>query len=1271
MVNNRLYGPLPATMFNISTLTIIDLGGNLLSHSLPEAIENGKSIATFNIYGNSITGSLPTGIGGMSSLQSLNVYNNAITGAIPQTLGNLQKLQTVGMMSMQLNQPLPTSLGNCYSILKLNLRVNFLTGTVPSSLGNLSKANLLELQANYLSGTLPAELRYLKSMSQLYLFRNLFTGPVVQIFDPIQQPNLTQVQLNDNAFTGQLPNELFGTRQLTVFVGSLNCFEGSISPSICASQYLSQLALDGASFAPICRSRLFPQYLPFNTYSPGGVANHLTGSIPECLFGMSNLEVLALSGNLLMGTLNDDVALGPSLTNLLLPHNLIEGSIPIAFKERRWQQLDLSYNRLAGNLNGFYPQDNNASSSLTLVVNRLSGSVPSSLLGMTNISILDGNIFACQESGSGLPTKDSESDRYSCGSNAFDTVVFACLALLFLFGLWVIVHRYISYGTLLPQRSIQQHNPFLEHCCDLIGIGLTLGSVDTTVADMLTPSGLAIVQVVVWSFARMRSQFVLFILLYVVLFLPIYAGLHVSFSSYQSLYAWTISAAYLTGQVPVYVLLAAWSALSLMLLSLYDHQSAASTKVSLDLSIAMRDESHKRTMLSEEPSPTSSPVEVHQSDNSPISPPLLSTVRYSVYALCLHLINFVIVGCVNAVFVYISITYGSSVVGVAQLGMALFKLVWTRVVFFGLKQTRLIFPRALFLGCIWWLPPSTTVVEVLLKAPPMTDNTHSKSATRYWTQALLLVCNNILLPLLAASLVNSDCFSNAFVPAPNIVVSTDVDNCIRYACSETACSCTASQPNTLETVFPPPFSYSFQCISSILVAYAPVFAILAAFDTFIVPMKCLLGVYIVYRDEYARKERMDSTTSDQNVARMNSLRSASSLRNIEDGDRTSHISTYGGAAVPVVRQRRSCYGIMVSARKKLWRWTIRHIIWDDISRPASIWTHDELYAALNRAVSNALVVLLNLFGILVTWGLFVPALAPLLCLAVLVRSVHLQIAVGRLLHLLLQRAKKESLQSELSHSPATDASVLETNAVNGKGENHGHYPRKEQVDIRRACRLLLPLVVAFAGAVTPACLCSVAMSIWLLIDTAGATTDSSQQPSAGIVALIAILLLLPFAVIVVRQYFPYCKRYSVAGDSRGDSRPKEGHPSHSRDGVELPTSFLSFVVAAPLATSPISSARTDSTGGPQSPSRSVSAGGTGVISTEHIRNPLFLADLREAAGLGAVARDVESAFSDVPVEAIVGEERVENGEGITKATVRNRNQQMSRLPASTIPVVEL
>eukprot|EP00981_Chlorochromonas_danica_P015228 scaffold10978_cov169-Ochromonas_danica.AAC.1 len=67
---------------------------------------------------------------------------------------------------------------------------------------------------------------------------------------------------------------------------------------------------------------------------------------------------------------------------------------------------------------------------------------------------------------------------------------------------------------------------------------------------------------------------------------------------------------------------------------------------------------------------------------------------------------------------------------------------------------------------------------------------------------------------------SSDCFYYVFASPDTITASYSFVKCTTFADS----SCSIVSMATLSTVFSPPFSYTYQCSSAMLVDYAYVFA---------------------------------------------------------------------------------------------------------------------------------------------------------------------------------------------------------------------------------------------------------------------------------------------------------------------------------------------------------------------------------------------------------------------------------------------------------------
>ena len=122
------------------------------------------------------------------------------------------------------------------------------------------------------------------------------------------------------------------------------------------------------------------------------MSNTFEQSVPECFFNMKQLKYLSLAGMGLHGKIPDIKSISSQLQNLVLSHNHFSGTIPKLIQKQRWQYLDLSYNRIGGDLIADSPPmyDNQ---SLNLNGNTLSGKVPVALQAAANIKILKENGF--------------------------------------------------------------------------------------------------------------------------------------------------------------------------------------------------------------------------------------------------------------------------------------------------------------------------------------------------------------------------------------------------------------------------------------------------------------------------------------------------------------------------------------------------------------------------------------------------------------------------------------------------------------------------------------------------------------------------------------------------------------------------------------------------------------------------------------------------------------------------------------------------------------
>lgn len=367
---------------------------------------------------NAIQGSIPSFIFTQySNLQILSVLNNELTGSLPFT--------DIYVHNNRSNVPLNDSVYGYTTSLLLNL----------------------DISNNYLTGTFPSII--------FFLF-----------------PYLHSFLANNNCFD---LNNLFGTFQNSSIVGYSS---NATDPLICQATSLSQIAMDGLSSNPQCRTFVFSTIMSkrIRTYF---VSLPLTpNTIPPCIFSLPQILSIHLSGNGLVGTIpslnvyggdNNDVNISTtgsfisqSLIELALSYNRLSGTIPESIQlHGNWKYLDLSYNKLSGKIlpdNKWY-LNNGALTDLYLEVNRLSDIVPSNLLNLEVVSILRGNLFDCPWSSgvNSLPKNDPIAETYNCGSSLADTVFITwtiiMILLAVLLAIFIVDHYYRNNTRIVAAES--------------------------------------------------------------------------------------------------------------------------------------------------------------------------------------------------------------------------------------------------------------------------------------------------------------------------------------------------------------------------------------------------------------------------------------------------------------------------------------------------------------------------------------------------------------------------------------------------------------------------------------------------------------------------------------------------------------------------------------------------------------------------------------------------------------------------------------------------
>jgi hypothetical protein len=616
----------------------------------------------------------------------------------------------------------------------------------------------------------------LSRLTYALLSGNRFTGPLDDAFNATLQTNLSTIEVNNNQLTGTLPDELFKLPALLNFVAVSNCFHGTIPPSACNASVLSGLILDGLSSATSCR-----RTLPSGAYL---LSRSVGGTVPICLFRLPSITTLHLSGNKFTGSVPSTVALSTTLYDVTLSHNRLTGAIPEVIQQRRWYNLDLSYNRLSTTLSGDFGANHSSyrptlldltenECAVSLENNRLSGRIPGYLQFLQNVSILGTNLFSCALDGTDLPAQDSDRDNYQCGSSGFDVPYYV----------WLILAG-IGCSSLAWAVRAQAGASILRSWYD---------SSQRVVDDRPVLASFMHAMDALCSASLYAGALV------VVVLVPCYAALSRYSGTLTHQYAWAVSAAFLSGAAPVAMELPLWMLLTFIVFVVLRRASLLADY----LARGYRSWSQASTGAA-------------LTNSFPYS-------RSSLYATFL-LIDVVVVVGANVLYVYIAIYQSSALLVLAQVLMSFFKLLWNSVCM-----------DAILRALVGRFAPQLLVGQGYAKAYRM---------RLVSLQVFTALVNSVVVPCLVVAAVSPNCFYNVFQPAPTVTSAFRFKSCSVFA-RFGECILYTSQRSA--TSYNAPFTYSYQCSSSLITYYAPAYVNLCIITAFVVPAAQLVGQQLLRR----------------------------------------------------------------------------------------------------------------------------------------------------------------------------------------------------------------------------------------------------------------------------------------------------------------------------------------------------------------------------------------------------------------------------------------
>ncbi|KAK1361637.1 hypothetical protein POM88_046111 [Heracleum sosnowskyi] len=376
-------GPVPSTLFNISSLEIIELSKNKLSGSLSADIQwNVPLLKDLNLQSNLFSGKISSGLWECKRLQMLSLAENNFTGSLSKQIGNLTLLRGLNLDSNNFTGTLPTEIGYL-NLELLFVSSNKLTGEIPIEVFNISTLRVITFQFNQFYGNLPQSSGlWLPNLEELYLDNNRLSGSI-----PVALSNaskLTILEMTTNQFSGYIPNTLGSLRSLRrLHLGENNLTRESSSTELrffysltnCRDLQVLEISMNQFNgVLPAVVGNLSTSLRIFSAFN-----SKIKGQIPIGIGNLSSLNMLTLDSNELTGIIPSTIGRLKYMEHIYLEHNKLNGTIPyeICLLEKIGD-LYLSDNQLSGSI----PACLGKLSSLTRLYmdsNKLTSNVPSTL----------------------------------------------------------------------------------------------------------------------------------------------------------------------------------------------------------------------------------------------------------------------------------------------------------------------------------------------------------------------------------------------------------------------------------------------------------------------------------------------------------------------------------------------------------------------------------------------------------------------------------------------------------------------------------------------------------------------------------------------------------------------------------------------------------------------------------------------------------------------------------------------------------------------------